>query len=138
MILSAIGGRGLTGIFTTEITYLTYAFLAVSSIYLVLSLLILKRDVKRIKAQHTTLKDQYSDILDPGDLNLIFPDNKLDDISNWVKRQAIWIAVAWVLVTLILGAVAFTLHQKEALRPVPPTTETKSTEPTPQRPATSP
>ncbi|MDX6445140.1 MAG: hypothetical protein QOH71_2214 [Blastocatellia bacterium] len=137
MILSAMGGRGLTGIFTTDITYLTYAFLAGSIVYLGISRLILSRQRKHNEANYRSLKDQYSGILDLEDLSQIFHDDKIAAISSEVKRQAMWITVGWVVVTLILGVVAFTLHRKEAALPLTTNLESKST-PTPQGPQTSP
>ncbi len=137
MILSAIGGKGLSGIFTTDITYLTYAFLAGSVVYLGLSLLILNRERKTIEGNYASLKGQYADILDPADLNRIFQSDQPLAISKEVKLRATWITAAWIMVTLILATVTFTLHRKQALLPATTTPEAKA-EASPQQPASSP
>jgi hypothetical protein len=119
MILRAVSGKGLTSIFTTDITVLTWAFLLASSIYLILSLFMLNREMRTIRNSYHRIKVQYSDILDPGDLKRIFQDDQpLKEISQEVSRRAAAITVAWIAVVLILAGAAFVL-QRDDEPPIP-------------------
>ena len=119
MILRAVSGKGLTGIFTTDITFLTWAFLLGSAIYLFLSLFILNREMRTIENSYKRIKAQYSDILDKGDLTRIFQDDlPLKEITQEVRRRAVVITVAWLLVILILADAAYAL-QRDDEPPIP-------------------
>jgi hypothetical protein len=114
MVLRAVSGKGLSGIFTTDITVLTWAFLGASSIYLCLSLFMLSRDMRTLGNNYARIKTQYLDILDSGDLKRIFQDDQpLRDIGHEVKRRALVITLAWIAVVAILAGVAYALWRDE-------------------------
>lgn len=122
MILRAVAGKGLSGIFTTDITVLTWAFLLASAVYLCLSLFMLNRDMRTTRSSYNRMKTQYSDVLDSGDLKRIFQDDRaLKDISDEVKRRATAITIAWVTIIVILAGVAYALSRDDE-SPIPPQT----------------
>ena len=119
MILRAVAGKGLTGIFTTEITILTWVFLLVSAIYLFLSLFMLNREMRMIKNSYGRIKTEYSDVLNVDDLARIFRDDQaLKEITEEVKRRAVVITVAWLAVVISLAGVAYAL-QRDDEPPIP-------------------
>ena len=79
----------------------------------------LSRDMRTVRNSYQRIKDQYSDILDSGDLRRIFRDDQpLRDIVDEVKRRAVVITIAWIAVVTILAGVAYALSRDEE-RPIP-------------------
>lgn len=113
-IVNAVAGKGLINVFTRDVTYLTYSFLAGSLAFLGISLMLFRRQRTRIENDYESVKRQYKDILDPDDLVRIFEnDEPIKRICDEMRKVAIWVTVAWIVVIIALAVTAMRLHDHQ-------------------------
>ncbi len=129
IIVNGVSGKGLQGVFTRDITYLTNAFLGGSLVYLALSVYIFLRQRTRIKKDFNTTKEQYADLLDQEDLARLFKTEQINEIIAEMRRMAIGISLAWIIVVLGLGYVTNTLYLSTTPNTPVPQTQIPATQP---------
>ncbi|MBN1216220.1 MAG: hypothetical protein JXA99_12370 [Candidatus Lokiarchaeota archaeon] len=109
MILIKILSKGnLTDVFTEDVSYLSFAFLLISFIYFIVSLLELKKNKNRFSDSYNNLKNRYKDLLDPIDLNKIFQnDEELESDLSFIKKRMMNYSILWLSSLLIFFGTVF-------------------------------
>lgn len=98
------------GIFNKEATILTFAFLGISLVYLVVSLIILSKEKGRLEKRYVRLKERFNDLLHEQDIKAILNnDQEYNDEIAFVKTRRLWFSLLWVGTIGILAAVVLTM-----------------------------
>lgn len=98
------------GIFNREATILTLSFLGVSSLYLIISLIILGKEKKRLGTRYTRLKARFKDLLHEDDIRAILNnDEEYNDEIDFVKSRRFWFTALWISTIAILLTIVLAL-----------------------------
>jgi len=108
-IINSINAGQTKNIFNKDITYLTYAFIAMSSIYLILNIWDIRGNTEKIKSKLDDIKESYDNILDSHDLHRIFNKSKLDKDIEFLNNQIKYYSIAWCVILVIILITAYNL-----------------------------
>lgn len=98
------------GVFNREATILTLAFLGISLVYLVISLVILNKEKGRLETRYVRLKARFKDLLHENDIKSILNDDQeYKDELDFVKSRRFWFTLLWMGTIAILFAVVLGL-----------------------------
>ena len=105
ILANIVSDQPLNNIFTRDIVFILEAVLFGSIIYLVICVLETKYKIRKIHDSYDALKQNYSSILTPDDINMVFDNDKImTEMSSEVDRGICRYACLWgafILVSLI-------------------------------------
>ena len=102
VLANIVSSNPLNNIFTKDITFLLETILVGSIGYLVISVLEMNYNLKKLERGYEDLKNNYTDILDANDILEIFNNDKTfkDNVKD-VKKKRILFTVIWVVAILV-------------------------------------
>ena len=102
VLANILSSNPLNNIFTKDITFLLETILVGSIGYLVISVLEMNYNLKKLERGYEDLKNNYTDILDANDILEIFNNDKTfkDNVKD-VKKKRILFTVIWVVAILV-------------------------------------
>ena len=102
VLANIVSSNPLNNIFTKDITFLLETILVGSIGYLVISVLEMNYNLKKLERGYEDLKNNYTDILDANDILEIFNNDKTfkDNVKD-VKKNRILFTVIWVVAILV-------------------------------------
>ena len=104
VVVKAIANKDFTGIFSPKLAAIAYALLSASFIHLIVSVLLLNREIRQMERSYAAVQNRYADLLDPHDLKNAF--NNDDEygimLSNIRYKRGLY-GSAWFLYLLIFG-----------------------------------
>lgn len=103
----------IQNIFTREIDYISFGFLFISIVLLIVAIIGFNLKIKRVNEQFQEIRKYYADLLDENDLDRIFGGKTLAAGSlRYIKKQ-MWVYIlAWIVIILIMGTVTYVLMVK--------------------------
>lgn len=102
VLANIVSSNPLNNIFTKDITFLLETILVGSIGYLVISVLEMNYNLKKLERGYEDLKNNYTDILDANDILEIFNNDKTfkENVKD-VKKKRILFTVIWVVAILV-------------------------------------
>lgn len=105
VLANIVSDQPLDNIFTRDITFILEAVLFISAAYLVICVLETKYKIRKIRDSYNALKNNYTSILTPDDLNMAFGNDKImEEMSAEVNKGIRRYACLWgvfILISLI-------------------------------------
>jgi hypothetical protein len=109
-LLKVIGTSKFENLFNKDTTILFFAFIGISIIYFIFSLITFNQDKKRIKANYANLKTRHEDLLDKVDINKILRnDQEFSDDMVFLRKRRNSYSLLWILTILIFVIVVLSL-----------------------------
>lgn len=103
VLANTVSSKPLNNIFTKDIVAILNVVLISSVIYLIVAILEVNFEKRKVKNSYRRLKENYESILTKEDLAEIFNDDKLmDDMMKSVKKCTITFSIIWGMI--LLGA----------------------------------
>lgn len=105
VLANIVSDQPLDNIFTRDITFILEAVLFISAAYLVICVLETKYKIRKIRDSYNALKNNYTSILTPDDLNMAFGNDKImkemsAEVNKGIRRYACLWGV-FILISLI-------------------------------------
>lgn len=104
-VLRIISGNGFANVFNKDVSVLSVAFLAISTVILIFSSFNLIMETSRLERKYKNLKERYKDLLVKKDIDTILNRDKEFnyEMSYINKRYCLFLSV-WIITILILLA----------------------------------
>lgn len=102
-VFNSLSSDKMSKIFTNDITWISYAVLLISLVFLYITKSQTKSDIERIKKQYDRLKNMYTDILDKKDLDNIFKSDALDEDINYIEEKLELYSKFWLTEIVVLA-----------------------------------
>ncbi|WP_314066514.1 hypothetical protein [uncultured Vagococcus sp.] len=104
VLFNTISSGKIENIFTKDITKITIAFLAMSFIYLLISVVEMNSDIERVEKNYQQNKSYYLSVLNQEDITRIFNnDENYRDDMDFMKRARLTTIIMWGLTILIIS-----------------------------------
>ena len=121
-LANIVSDQPLDNIFTRDITFILEAVLFISAAYLVICVLETKYKIRKIRDSYNALKNNYTSILTPDDLNMAFGNDKImkemsAEVNKGIRRYAclwgVFILISLIAIELIsVDPVIWSLFQR--------------------------
>ena len=100
--IRAITTKNFNDIFSKETTLISLTLIAVSFGYMIVSLLGLNSEIRRINQKYLNIKNRFKDLLIEEDINKILRDDHefKDDIS-YIKKRRLLYSILWTVTILL-------------------------------------
>lgn len=104
VVMNILSDKKLDNIFTRDITNLSIVICIISLLNLVVTLYIIRQDLKIFEQQYQRVKHNYDDILNSGDINNIFKnDEYFKSDKKIIKDKLTTYIIVWILgITILL------------------------------------
>ena len=122
VLANIVSDQPLDNIFTRDITFILEAVLFISAAYLVICVLETKYKIRKIRDSYNALKNNYTSILTPDDLNMAFGNDKImkemsAEVNKGIRRYAclwgVFILISLIAIELIsVDPVIWSLFQR--------------------------
>jgi hypothetical protein len=115
IVFNSLSTGKLSGIFTKDITIISFGLVVISSFYLIVSYIEILNKKKRFESVYLKLKKRYADILDKEDINRIFQDNdEYNQDVQYINRNVriyniLWISILLIITTIVLSLTEYAL-----------------------------
>lgn len=108
MIMGTISAGKIENIFNNDIAYIVYAFLILSFIYLIISILDYRQNKKRLFRKFDRNKNFYKEFLDESDIDRLYKetynlDIEIEEMNSFVLRYSIF----WFFSIITILAVVY-------------------------------
>jgi hypothetical protein len=112
IVVKAISSSKINTIFTNEVSYISYIFIAVSFAYLGLSVWEINRNKHRFTRSYNSLKERYTDLLIAMDIERIFQnDEEYKQELRYIEQKRNFYACLWGLSLVALLFITIILNR---------------------------
>lgn len=102
---------GFKGAYTEEVSYVAFALIAISFLYLAVSVVEVNRDKRRLLKRYDDIKARYTDILRMEDIERILGKTDPKESENqFISKQRNLFVLAWISSNLALLILVFFLR----------------------------
>lgn len=109
LIFNTLSTGKIENIFTRDIAVLSYAFLVISFIVLIVYIVQIKSQKERFIQQYDQIQSYYKDLLDENDLTNIFGNDAIEKNMAYINEKTLQYSLAWFVVVCALGIATRTL-----------------------------
>lgn len=95
-IFNALSGNLFSDIFTRDITVISYILIAISYIYLVVTILQMNQDIDRHKERFFNVREIYKDTLTANELVSIFKEEIVSSDINYIRKSMSIYSSMWM------------------------------------------